>query len=86
MAQLIDKRINAAYQLTPNNYIAHDLRYGQQIYRNRYNDAERDAFLAHMEELNTFDISEPDVLKDIFLGIYSNPIDVKLEQLTGKKM
>ena len=86
VAQLIDKRINAAYQLTPNNYIAHDLRYGQQIYRNRYNDAERDAFLAHMEELNTFDISEPDVLKDIFLGIYSNPIDVKLEQLTGKKM
>jgi hypothetical protein len=30
-----------------------------------------------MEQLNTFDIPEPDVLKDIFLGIYSNPIDVK---------
>ena len=77
VAQLLDKRINAAYQLTPNNYIAHDLRYGQQIYRDRYTDAERDAFLEHMEELNSFDISEPDVLKDIFLGIYSNPIDVK---------
>ena len=86
VAQLLDKRINAAYQLTPNNYIAHDLRYGQQIYRDRYTDAERDAFLTHMEELNSFDIAEPDVLKDIFLGIYSNPIDVKLEQLTGKKM
>ena len=79
VAQLLDQRINAAYQLTPNNYIAHDLRYGQQLYRDRYTDAERDAFLAHMEKLNSFDISEPDVLKDIFLGIYSNPIDVKSE-------
>ena len=79
VAQLLDKRINAAYQLTPNNFIAHDLRYGQQIYRDRYTDAERDAFMAHMEELNSFDIAEPDVLKDIFLGIYSNPVDVKSE-------
>lgn len=77
VAQLIDQRINAAYQLRPNNYIAHDLRFGQQLYRDRYTEAERDAFLAHMEQLNTFDIPEPDVLKDIFLGIYSNPIDVK---------
>ncbi|MBQ6378069.1 MAG: 1-acyl-sn-glycerol-3-phosphate acyltransferase [Prevotella sp.] len=85
VAQLLDQRINAAYQLTPNNYIAHDMRYGQQLYRDRYTDAERDAFLTHMEKLCSFDIAEPDVLKDIFLGIYSNPIDVKAEQPFGKK-
>lgn len=85
VAQLLDQRINAAYQLTPNNYIAHDMRYGQQLYRDRYTDAERDAFRTHMEKLCSFDIAEPDVLKDIFLGIYSNPIDVKVEQPFGKK-
>ena len=74
VAQLIDRRINAAYQLTPNNYIAHDMRYGRQQYRDRYTEAERQAFLDHMQKLSEFDISEPDVLRDIFLGIYSNPV------------
>lgn len=78
VAHLIDSRIIEAYQLTPNNYIAHDLRYGQQLYRDRYTDDELNAFQAFMERLNTFDISEPDVLKDLYLGIYANPVDTKL--------
>ena len=84
VAQLIDRRINAAYQLTPNNYIAHDLRYGQQIYRDHYTEEERYAFEAYMEQLNTFDIAEPDVLKDIYLGIYANPVDSKLALKGGE--
>ena len=72
---MLDQRINAAYRLQPNNYIAHDLRYGQQHYRDRYTDEERDAFLEHMKKLSDFDISEPDVLRDIFLGIYANPLE-----------
>ena len=84
VAQLLDERIVSAYQLTPNNYIARDMRYGQQIYRDHYTDEERDAFMAYMEKLNEFDIAEPDVLKDIFLGIYSNPVDAKA-RLTAPK-
>ena len=64
-----------AYQLTPNNYIAHDLRYGQRTFSNYYTQEEKDAFLQYMEKLNEFEISEPDVLKDIFLGIYANPVE-----------
>ena len=75
VAGLLDQRINAAYRLQPNNYIAHDLRYGQQLYRDRYTGEERDAFLEHMKKLSDFDISEPDVLRDIFLGIYANPLE-----------
>ena len=78
VAQLIDQRIYEAYQLTPNNYIAHDLRYGQQLYRDHYTDAEYDAFVTYLERLNTFDIPEPDVLRDIYLGIYANPVDTKM--------
>ena len=84
VAHLIDSRIIEAYQLTPNNYIAHDLRYGQQLYRDRYTDDELNAFQAFMERLNTFDISEPDVLKDLYLGIYANPVDTKLALHKGE--
>ena len=75
IAALIDQRINLAYRLRPNNYIAHDLRYGQQRYANHYTTDEREAFISHMQKLQEFDIAEPEVLRDIFLGIYSNPVD-----------
>ena len=77
VAHLLDNRINAAYRLRPNNYIAHDLRYGQQHYVDRYTTEERDRFLQHMQKLQEFDIAEPDVLRDIFLGIYSNPVETQ---------
>ena len=75
VAQLIDQRINSAYQLTPNNFSAHDLRFGQQRYTDHYTEEERQKFLNRMKKLSEFDIAEPDVLRDIFLGIYSNPVD-----------
>ncbi len=31
VARLLDERINRAYRLYPNNYIAYDLRYGTKI-------------------------------------------------------
>ena len=74
VALLLDERINGAYQLYPNNYIAHDLRYGQTLYRDKYTEEQRQDFLAYMERLNKYEITEPDVLKDIFLGIYANPV------------
>ncbi|MCH4148313.1 MAG: 1-acyl-sn-glycerol-3-phosphate acyltransferase [Prevotella sp.] len=75
VAQLLDDRINGAYRLYPNNYIAHDLRYGKTTYRDHYTEEEKQRFLQHMDKLNTYDISDSDVLKDIFLGIYANPVE-----------
>jgi hypothetical protein len=75
VANLLDERIVGAYQLTPNNYIAHDLRYGQRTFSSYYTQEEKDAFLQYMEKLNEFEINEPDVLKDLFLGIYANPVE-----------
>lgn len=74
VARLLDERINAAYRLWPNNFIAHDLRYGRQQFRDRYTDDERAAFMARLQQLEQFDIVEPDILRDIFLGIYANPV------------
>lgn len=74
VVQLLDERINSAYRLYPTNYIAHDLRYGQTTYKNFYTEEEKRTFIKYMQRLNDYDISEPDVLKDVFLGIYANPV------------
>lgn len=75
VASLLDERINAAYHLWPSNYIAHDLRYGNTNCIDHYTEEERQEFIHHMDKLADYDVTEPDVLKDIFLGIYANPID-----------
>jgi len=75
VAQILDRRICSNYHLFPNAYIAHDLRYGNTRYSDRYAKDEYDAFVAHMTELNKF--SDDPALGDIFLGIYANPIESK---------
>ncbi len=77
VARLIDSRINTAYRLYPNNYIAHDILFGNQKYRAMYTDEQFDAFVAHMECLNRYDSFDLEQLKEIFLGIYANPVDNK---------
>lgn len=77
VARLIDQRIISAYQLTPNNYIAYDLLEDGSTFADRYSEEQRQAFLQYMEKLNTLGISDTDTLRDIFLGIYANPIKSK---------
>lgn len=78
VANLIDKRICLAYHLTPNNYIAHDLRSGKKEFLNMYSQEEKEAFLSHMSVLNLHkEKYDQDILDEIFLGIYANPIDSK---------
>lgn len=77
VAELIDKRIYEAYQLMPNNFIAHDMLYGQNLYKDKYTRQQKANFLSHMRKLDNYDMAEPDVLKEIFLGIYANPVNNK---------
>jgi hypothetical protein len=81
VAELIDRRIIAAYMLTPYNFVAHDMRYSQQAYRQYYTEEQKAAFLKRMARLDAYDVDDPDVLKDIFLGIYANPLQNKKELL-----
>lgn len=76
-AALLDERICEKYALSPNNYIAHDLRAGSRRFADRYTEAEKDAFLAHMAKLDACTEADRDVLREILLGIYANPIDRK---------
>ena len=84
VARLIDQRIISHYILWPNNYIAHDMLYGTNTYREHYTDEEKQLFVEHMAVLNQmaqleqYEVTDLDALYDIFLGIYANPVNQKL--------
>jgi 1-acyl-sn-glycerol-3-phosphate acyltransferase len=78
VAAMISQRIIDAYRLTPNNYIAHDIRYGQHAFTDRYTPAQKEAFTARMAVLKKYDQCDMDILTDIFLGIYANPLKNKI--------
>ncbi len=80
VANLLDARISAAFRLYPNHYIAHDLRYGSRAFEDKYSDEQLVAFDERLESLNKYQDADPDRLKDIFLGIYSNPIAVPVTE------
>lgn len=76
VAKLLDRRIYEGYRLTPNNFIAHDIRFGKSEFNGeKYTDEQKERFLHHLRKLDKYDVDEPEVLMDIFLGIYSNPVD-----------
>jgi 1-acyl-sn-glycerol-3-phosphate acyltransferase len=76
VARLIDSRINTAYRLFPNNYIAHDILYGNTRYQSMYTDEEYTLFIHHLKELDRYeDTCDMERLRDIFVGIYANPVD-----------
>ena len=84
VASLIDGRIHKHYKLWPNNYIAHDLLYGQSTYCGLYTPEQREAFIDRMHILDDiasqqpYEITDLDVLHEIFLGIYANPVKNKM--------
>lgn len=77
VAQLIDRRINTAYRLFPNNYIAHDLLFGNTRYQQMYSDEQYQAFLSQLAELDQYESFDLERLREIYLGIYANPVDNK---------
>lgn len=77
VAKLLDSRINTAYRLYPNNYIAYDLRYGTNKYQECYTQEQKEEFLQYIRQLERYDTCDMEQLTDIFLGIYSNPVNNK---------
>lgn len=76
VARLMDERIFSGYKLTPNNFIAHDIRFGKHEFLGaKYSGEQKERFVFHMSKLDKYDVEEPEILRDIFLGIYSNPVD-----------
>lgn len=84
VAQLIDRRIHVHYRLWPNNYIAYDMLYGCTTYRRLYTKEEKLRFEDRLSELKEKALEafphqeiDMDVLIEIFLKIYANPVNNK---------
>ncbi len=78
VARLIDQRILNAYRLWPTNYVAHDMRYGSKQFEDEYTPELRRQFEQRLHMLERYDTCDVEQLKDIFLGIYANPVESKL--------
>jgi 1-acyl-sn-glycerol-3-phosphate acyltransferase len=74
VAHLIDQRIYKHYRLTPNNYIAHDIRYGQESYSHFYTPEQKKTFAESISRLQQYDTCDFDTLCDIYLGIYAHAV------------
>lgn len=74
LAQIIDQKIFARYQLWTTNYIAYDLLHDTDKFSSRYSNEQKEQFSAYMnaglQDIEG-DISE---LQNIFLNIYALPV------------
>ena len=82
----VDIRVIEGYKLWKTNYIAYDIIGGEGKYAGQYTEEEYAAFVEYMEkQLSTV---EPELdrkeLRQIFLGIYANPI-VSKEKLKAER-
>ena len=75
VADEIDQQIHRNYRLFDNNFIAHDLRSGKSTYADRYTPEARAAFESRLQQMLQEIDGDPDILTEIFLGIYANPVD-----------
>lgn len=75
----VDKRVIEGYKLWPNNFVAYDMLYSTDKYASNYSEEDKAKFIGYMEhQLGTV---EPEVnrdeLREVFLGIYANPVLAK---------
>lgn len=78
-AAIIDQRIIEGYMLHPTNYIAHDIRSNTDTYKSHYTQEQKQRFIDRMAKLPDMG-DDNEVLRDIFISIYANPIDTKIKE------
>jgi glycerol-3-phosphate O-acyltransferase len=79
LASHIDKCIYQSYKLNPINYIAYDFLNKTNVFENNYSKIERESFLSYIDSKIKTMAGEIDVLKNLFLTLYANPVINKLK-------
>lgn len=74
----IDKQVYKNYQLNPNNYIAYDMLKETNEFEKNYSESEKEHFVNYMNAQISSINGEKDVLMNLFLKIYANPVINKL--------
>lgn len=74
LAEMMDKEIYGNYRLWPGNYIAFDMLEKEKRFSSFYSDEDRRTFLGYMEKVMRDIEGEKEAIKNLFLGIYANPV------------
>jgi len=74
LADLIDYQIYSNFHLWPNNYIAEDIKNNTSLNTEHYSPEQFNKFVSMMEEAVSLIPGEPEIIKDMFLQMYVNPI------------
>lgn len=82
----VDVRVIEGYKLWKNNYVAFDILNNTDKYSSEYQAEDKEKFVAYMEhQLGTVEPElNRDELREVFLGIYANPVLAK-ERLAEEK-
>ena len=76
LVEAIDRRIIEAYMLHDTNYIAHDILHNERRFAEHYTAEQEQAFRARLAEAEK-QLGDNPTAREIYLGIYANPIDAK---------
>jgi hypothetical protein len=79
LAACIDKYIYQSFKLNAVNYVAYDLMHKTNVFENNYDSSEKDGFINYIETKIKSMTGEPEVLKNLFLTLYANPVINKLK-------
>ena len=75
ICKLIDKQIYENYQLYPNNYIAHDMRVGNNLYAEYYTEDQKQNFEQYLQRKSIIQDVGKEKMMDYLLRIYATPVD-----------
>jgi 1-acyl-sn-glycerol-3-phosphate acyltransferase len=81
LAEMIDAEVYMNYRLWPGNYIAFDIMKGNSDHSANYSEADKRKFLDYMDKEIRGLEGNQEIIKDIFLGIYANPVINSKNQL-----
>jgi 1-acyl-sn-glycerol-3-phosphate acyltransferase len=79
LAQIIDQSIHENFRLFEGSYIAYDILTKSEKFKDKYTNAEFRSFSRHLLSQIAEIEGEKETIKQIFLGIYANPLINKLK-------
>ena len=77
LANVIDEQLYSGYRLWPGNYIASDIVNGSDEFSSRYTAEDKKHFLDYVQKKIAKLNGEPQMLFNLFINMYSNPVKVK---------
>ncbi len=78
LASHIDKQTHQNFKLNPVNYIAYDIIHQTNVFDSKYNEQEKKDFVAYVDKQINGLKGEQEILKNLFITLYANPVANKL--------